>query len=250
MQAKPLNGKIAVVTGASRGTGTVIARTLKEAGAKVAILARPSDRLTEAAKSLDTLALPADLTNPDDIRAAFKTLKKTYGGLDILINNAAFAYIHKVEDFSDEEITRELGTNLIGPIYCIREAVPLMRARGGGDIVNVSSEVVRMCYPRLALYASAKAGLEMLSTALRTELRPDKIRVTIARLGIIAGGEFGRHWDPKDAEAFQEEARAGGQLRFSGEKQMAGETVATAILDLVKLPRDANIDMLELRAAI
>jgi NAD(P)-dependent dehydrogenase (short-subunit alcohol dehydrogenase family) len=102
-----------------------------------------------------------------------------HGRLDGLVNNAAVAWPHRVEDVTDEELQAEVGTNLVGPLLTARVAVPAIRRSGGGDIVNISTESARDPFPFLALFAATKAGMEVLTEGLARELRAEPIRVTL-----------------------------------------------------------------------
>ena len=95
------------------------------------------------------------------MRRAFRIIAGQHGKLDALINNAGACLIHKIEDTTDQEIATEIGANLQGPIHCIREAIPLLRAAGGGDIINVSSESVLAPIPYLTLYADCASSLSL-----------------------------------------------------------------------------------------
>jgi NAD(P)-dependent dehydrogenase (short-subunit alcohol dehydrogenase family) len=247
-QLTSLENRVFAVTGASRGMGLRFARALRDAGAKVVILARASEALDAArAEFSPSLALACDVRSPESVRAAFGVIGETYGRLDGLINNAAACLIHKIEESTDEELRAEVDTNLMGPLLCIREAIPLLKAAGGGDIVNVSSESVRLPFPYLTLYAATKAGLETLTQGLRAELRPDGIRVMILRAGHVADSSLGASWDPARTQAFFETIKATGHLAFSGEA-VAPETMALMLVQLLKTPREASFDLVELRA--
>ena len=243
-----LRGRVFAITGASRGMGLRFARALAAEGARVALLARPSDALDAAAAEISgSLALPCDVSSSQAVRAAFAGIGREFGQLHGLINNAGACLIHKVAETTDEEIRIEVDTNLVGPLFCIREAIPLLKASGGGDIINVSSESVRLPFPYLTLYAATKAALETLSQGLRAELRPDGIRVTVLRSGHVAESSLGSTWDPKRTEEFYKTVTASGHLQFSGEA-VAPETMALMLIQMLKLPREANLDLVELRA--
>ncbi len=247
-QFADLEGRVFAITGASKGMGLRFARALAAEGAKVALLARPSEALDAAAEEIQgAIALPCDVTSPQYVRQAFAAIGREFGHLHGLVNNAAACLLHKVADSTDDEFRMEVDTNLLGPLFCIREAIPLLKASGGGDIVNVSSESVRLPFPYLTLYAATKAALETLSQGLRAELRPDGIRVTVFRAGHVAESSLGSSWDPKRTEAFYATVQASGHLQFSGEA-VPPETMALMLVQMLKLPREANLDLVELRA--
>src|SRR5690606_36276751 len=150
--------------------GKQVATQLVAAGAKVALLGRTRDKLDALAARLSPAALPvvADVADPDQVRAAFDRIDETFGGLNILINNAAVYIPFRIEHASDEALDRILRTNLMGPMYCIREAVPRMK-HGGGDTLNISSESTRNPYPFLTVYSSAKGCLIHLFLGMRLD---------------------------------------------------------------------------------
>lgn len=247
-ELESLAGKIFAITGASKGMGLRFARALAREGAKLALLARPSPELDAAGRELaGALALPCNVGNPDEVRTAFAAIAERYGQLNGLINNAAACLPHKIEDSTDAEIWTEINTNLAGPLFCTREAIPLLRASGAGDIVNVSSESVHFPMPFLTLYAATKAGLENLSRGLRTELRADGIRVTVLRSGSVAESSIGASWDPERAQTFMASMHESGAMAHVG-AAVAPETMAAMLVQMLRLPREAHLDLVELRA--
>lgn len=243
-----LANRIVVVTGASRGMGRSISATFAAEGAKVAMLARDGEALAEAAREIGASAMPVscDVSDPNAVRAAFAAIEATLGGIDVLINNAAVANPQLIEEADDRLAQREVAVNLLGPLYCSRAAIPSMRRRGGGDIINVSSESVRTAYPYLSLYAATKQALEILSAGLRTELKGSNIRVAIYRSGRVRG-TFSRDWDPAMAKRARAAAEEAGLYNVSG-RPVAPEIPAKAMVELVLLEREASIDLLELRS--
>ncbi|MBB5707416.1 SDR family oxidoreductase [Sphingopyxis panaciterrulae] len=244
-----LEGKVALVTGASRGIGRAIAKRFADEGAYVAMLARGHEELERAAAEIGerTLPCPADIGDPESVRRIFGELGEKFGGLDILVNNAALATPNPIAEAVDADVQKEVAVNLLGPLYCSREAIPLMRARGGGDIVNISSESVNHPYPHLGLYAATKSALETLSVVLRTELADDHIRVTTYRSGNVRG-TFSRGWSDEARTRARAAARDAGFYGKSG-AQIEPEIPAETILTIVTLPREAQIDLIELRGA-
>ena len=168
-----LAGKVAAVTGATSGSGRAIARRFVEEGANVYLLARGAERLKEMEELLGPSAagIPTDVGDPDSVRAAFAEIENQHHKLDILINNAAIYRPVPFEDLPDEEIDVHFRTNLLGPIYTCRAAIPLMRAAGGGDIINTSSEATIESFAMLSMYAVTKAGTRGPGTG-----PPDRVR--------------------------------------------------------------------------
>ncbi len=178
-----MQGKVALVTGASRGIGYAIAKALAQHGVKVGLFARSRERLEAVARELqaaggEALALPGDVTRYADLEAAVQRLEAAYGGLDILVNNAGIGIFKPVHELSLEEWRQVLATNLDGVFYGIKAALPAMRRRGGGYIVNIGSLAAKNTFPGGAAYNASKFGLLGLSEAAMLDLRYENIRVT------------------------------------------------------------------------
>lgn len=242
-----LDGRIAMVTGASRGMGLAIAQRLVAEGATVIMVARSFPELQEAAAGIGPSAHPliCDIGDPESVRRVFNAVREGWGGLDILINNAALATPSPIEEADDGAVQKEVAVNILGPLYCCREAIPMMRARGGGDIVNVSSESIRHPYPHLSLYAATKSALETFSVALQGEVADDRIRVTIYRSGNVRG-TFSRDWSDEARTRARAAARDRGFYSRSG-AQIEPEIPAAMIANLLALPFEAQVDLIELR---
>lgn len=242
-------GKVAVVTGASKGMGRVMSKALIAQGAQVAALARPSAELETLGAELGDsgIALPCDVADPDQVRRSFDAVIERYGRLDFLVNNAALCAPHLVEKSTDTQIRNEISVNLMGPIYCTRSAIPHLRATGAGHIVNISSESVRMPFPYLAIYVATKGGLESFTEGLRTELRPDRIKVSTMRLGNVGETSIIDSWDDAiKAEYFAHVSKTG-HLALVGGLAKPG-SIAQALVDLLSLPEDVNVDLVEVRS--
>ncbi len=241
-----LKDRVFAVTGGSRGMGLRYARALHREGAKVCVLARPSEALDAVAAEIpDCLAIPCDVGVLDDVKRAFAAIKVRHGRLHGLINNAASCLPHTIPEATDHELNSQIFTNFIGPIWTVREAVPLMRAAGRGDIINVSSESTRIPFPMLVIYAASKAGLESFTQGLRDELKPDNIRVTTLRVGQVSDSSLGTHWDPEKAVRFMAKSDQAG---VKDAKPMTPETTANMVIQMLRLPAEANIDLVEMRA--
>ncbi len=201
-----LEGKVAVVTGASSGSGLGIARRFVEEGATVLLLARGGERLERTATDLGPGAIPfvTDVADPDSVGRTFDEVGDRFGRVDILVNNAAVYRPCRVELLSDLDIEQQMRTNFAGPVYTCRAAIPLLRAAGGGDIVNTSSESTLHPFPMLSMYVATKAALEAFALVLAQEVRDDDIRVTTVIQGGANGAGNGStdwEWDPEHGAA-------------------------------------------------
>jgi 3-oxoacyl-[acyl-carrier protein] reductase len=192
-------GTIALVTGGSRGIGLATARALIEIGARVAITATSDETLRAGAAELETVAggdavLPirADVRQQHEVEHAIDTVVRRFGGLDVLVNNAGVGIFRSVTDMTADEWHRVIETNLTGVFYCCRAALPHLRSRGGGWIVNVSSLSSTGPFADGAAYCASKAGLNAFTEALMQEVRQDGIRVACVLPGSVRTGFSGR----------------------------------------------------------
>ncbi len=242
----PLAGRVAIVTGGSRGLGFAAAEALIAAGARVALFARNESSLAEAAGKLGDAAVPVrtDVSDPDSVRAAFERALGALGRLDILVNNAGIGRLHRVEHASDESLRAQVDTNFLGAVYCCRAAIPILRAGGGGDIVNVSSDSVRDPFPYLLVYAATKGAIEVFTHGLRRELRADRIRVSLLRSGPSLTS-FGDAWDPELAKRASAEWVERGYLGPDG--ALDPRIVGESLVHLVTRPAGAHVEVLEVR---
>jgi len=174
-----LAGKVAIVTGAASGIGAATAAALAAAGARVALLDRDAEGAAAAAAELpDARPFAADVSDKASVEAAFAAIGAAWGGLDILVNNAGVESTWTIERMPEASWDRVLAVNLKGAMLCTQAAVPAMRARGGGAIVNVSSVAGKLIsFSGDAAYTAAKAGLLGFTRHAAFELGADKIRV-------------------------------------------------------------------------
>ncbi|AYJ85134.1 SDR family oxidoreductase (plasmid) [Sphingomonas paeninsulae] len=244
-----LAGKVAIVTGASKGMGRHFVDALVAAGARVACLARASAELDAVvARHGDKVAgFPCDVSSVTAVDAAISAVAAHFGSIDILVNNAAIFFPFLLEEAKPEQVERHIGVNLLGPIWCIRAAIPHLR-KSKGQIVTISSESVRMPFPYLTIYAATKAAVETLSQGLRDELREHDIRVSVLRSGSVAGGTGGAEWDPEVAQRFFETIKRTGHAAFTGD-YTEPQTMAATLVAVLSLPADVNIDLIEARSA-
>jgi len=187
MAPTSLDGRRALVTGASRGIGAAVARALDAAGARVALAARDRQALDGVAAGLvhDPLVLPVDLSDPDaPARLAAEALAGL-DGVDVLVNNAALAARLATEETGAELVDRLYAVNVRAPILLVGALVPSMRAGGGGSIVNVTSVSGLVGTPRRAAYAATKGALDAVTRSLAMELGPDAIRVNAVAPGVV-----------------------------------------------------------------
>lgn len=244
-----LVGKVAVVTGASKGMGRHFVAALIGAGMRVACLARPSEELSSLADEFGdaVLALPCDVTDPVAVDAAVARTVERFGRIDVVVANAAVYHPFAFESGSDAIIRSHVDINILGVSWLIRASIPHLRATKG-QIVAISSESVRMPFPMLALYAATKAAVETLCNGLRDELRSDDIRVTVLRSGSVKGGSGGKAWSPETIEAFYKKIVETGHAAMSGESATP-ESMAASLLAVIGLPADIGVDLIEVRAA-
>jgi NAD(P)-dependent dehydrogenase (short-subunit alcohol dehydrogenase family) len=181
-----LNGRRALVTAGASGIGRVIAARLTEAGARCMVCDVDAAALDEYASAFG--AVRADVADEAQVDALFAEVKRQLGGLDILVNNAGISGpTLPAEELSLDDWRRMLAVNLDGHFLCARHAIPLLRAAGGGSIVNMSSIGGRLGYPNRAAYAAAKWGIVGFTKTLSIELGPDGIRVNAIQPGMVEG---------------------------------------------------------------
>lgn len=189
-----LSGKVAIVTGGSKGIGRGIAEALVRAGVNVCISARSRSEIDETVKDLCTQGkvkgIACDVRIHSQIKSLFELTVSEFGGVDILVNNAGIGIFAPVEEMSPEDFRAVLETNLFGVFYCCHEVIPLMKKRGGGYIINISSLAGANPHPRMAAYNASKFGLNGFSEALMQEVRHDGIKVSYIMPGSV-NTEFG-----------------------------------------------------------
>lgn len=187
-----LSKKIAIVTGGTKGIGRAIAKSLIDAGASVAITARHEDEIAKAVAELNRRSRGLAKGYVCDVRDynQVKSLFADVGAVDILINNAGVGIFAPVESMSVEDFRTVLETNVFGVFYCCHEAIPLMKQRGGGHIINISSLAGANAHPQMAAYNASKFGLNGFSEALMQEVRHDGIKVSYIMPGSV-NTEFG-----------------------------------------------------------
>ena len=191
-----LDGKVVVITGASKGIGKATAFAFAAAGAKVVIAARTRETLEQVAVKLkeggaEVLAVPTDVTNVDAVKQLIQRTLDVYQHVDILINNAGIGHFGPVVDFEPDDWDAVLNSNLKAVYLCAKYALPSMLAQGSGQIVNVLSIAAKVAFDASSAYCAAKAGALALTKVLASEVRQQNIRVT----AVLPGSVHTPFWD-------------------------------------------------------
>jgi len=202
----PLAGQVAVVTGGNRGIGRGIAAALAREGLRVALTSRTAGAAEAAARELGANArgYACDVRRHEQVAALFRRVDQDLGGVDVLVNNAGIGLFAPVAEMSLADWHAVIETNVNGVFYCTREAIPRMRARGGGYVFNLSSLAGRNAFPNASAYCASKHAVNGFSEVLFQEVRDDGIRVTYLMPGSVAT-EFGRGREVKADWALQPE---------------------------------------------
>jgi NAD(P)-dependent dehydrogenase (short-subunit alcohol dehydrogenase family) len=208
-----------LVTAGAAGIGRAIAQTFVEHGARVHICDVETAALEAAKRQLPSVTQTlADVARLDDVERLFADATRALGGLDVLVNNAGLAGpTAKVEDISPEDWDRCIAIDLNGMFYCTRLAMPLIKAAGGGSIINLSSAAGRLGFPRRTPYAAAKWAVVGFTKSLAMEAGPDKVRVNCIQPGLVAGERIDRVLDAR--------ARAKG-IPFDEERSQSLQSVS------------------------
>jgi NAD(P)-dependent dehydrogenase (short-subunit alcohol dehydrogenase family) len=202
-----LSGKVAIVTGGTKGIGRGIAEALVREGVNVCISARSRSEIDQTVRELCVLekgratGIVCDVRIQAQIKSLFELTAAEFDGVDILVNNAGIGIFAPVEEMSPEDFRAVLETNLFGVFYCCHEAIPLMKQRGSGYIINISSLAGANPHPRMAAYNASKFGLNGFSEALMQEVRHDGIKVSYIMPGSV-NTEFGGH-SPGDENSWK-----------------------------------------------
>ncbi len=240
----PLDGTVALVTGASSGIGEATAEILAQHGAAVALVARRIDRLDDLAAKLKSdgapvLPIQADVANRDEAYDAVDRVAAEFGRLDIVINNAGVMLLGPIENAPVEEWERMVNVNLLGLLYCSKAALPhLLKAadgepRGVADLVNVSSVAGRV--PRLGsgVYNATKHAVGAFSESLRQEVTGRHVRVSLVEPGAVTT-ELVSHNRPEIRDQMSQ--------RFAGTQRMDAADIADVIGYIVSRPRHVAIN--------
>jgi NADP-dependent 3-hydroxy acid dehydrogenase YdfG len=231
-----LAGRVAVVTGASRGIGRAVSAALAAEGATVIMVARSADVLTTAAAEIGAHAVPlvSDLAVAGAAEVVAERVRQSHGDPSLLVNNAGAFTLRRVEETSDEELQTMLQVNLLAPFALTRALLPAMRAAGAGHVVTIGSIADHVAFPENGAYAASKYGVRALHEVLRAELRGSGVRATLVSPAPVDTPL----WDPIDPDS-----RAG----FTPRRDMlSADAVASAVLFALTRPPEVNVDELRI----
>ncbi|MBB4860090.1 NADP-dependent 3-hydroxy acid dehydrogenase YdfG [Novosphingobium chloroacetimidivorans] len=245
--SKLLEGKVALVTGASSGIGEATALCLAEAGATVAISARRAERLAGLVQQIEALggkalAIPGDMAVEADARNAVARTVAAFGRIDILVNSAGIMQAGGIENCDTETYRQVMDINLMGTVYTCAEAVPHMLAQGVGDIVTISSLAGRKGGPMTSAYSASKHAVNFMTDGMRQELGGRNIRVATLMPGATETEVAGGIKDPNWRTAIAAHVSKDGAVK----PRDIGET----IVFMMAMPRRANISEITVRPTI
>ncbi len=238
-----LDGKVAVITGASSGIGEATAEALAAEGASIVVAARREDRLEDLIGRMEgndgrVLSVAADVTEEQEAHDLIKQARGEFGRVDILVNNAGVMQLSKIEKGLSDEWRRMFDVNVMGLLYVTDAAIGVMKEQGSGHIVNISSVAGRKSGPLRGAYSGTKFAVNAISEALRVELLEDNIRVTIIEPGAVET-ELTSH-------ITDEEAREGVNEIYNLNILQA-EDIANAIVYAVTQPERVSVNELLIR---
>jgi NAD(P)-dependent dehydrogenase (short-subunit alcohol dehydrogenase family) len=238
------------ITGCSTGLGRALAQAVLERGENAAITARDTTGLADLAQAYPktALALALDVTDDAQVIAAVRQAEDAFGGIDVLVNNAGYGYRAAVEEGDPADVRRLFATNFFGPVALIKAALPGMRARRSGAIVNISSIGALRRPPGSGYYAASKAALEAMTGSLRTEAEPLGIKVIAVEPGGFRTDFSGRSLT-QSATVIDDYAGTAGKRRkendtVDGTQPGDPARAAQAIIEVVAAPRPPSLLLL------
>ncbi|MEK6327661.1 MAG: SDR family NAD(P)-dependent oxidoreductase [Actinomycetota bacterium] len=238
--AGSLEGRRALITGASSGIGTATAEAMAAEGAAVALGARRKDRLDELASRIEAgggraVAIEADIADEAQAKSLVETAHAELGGLDTLVNNAGVMLLGPLQGADPEEWRTMIGVNCLGLLYCTHYALPLLRDGGGGDVVNVSSVAGRVAALGSGVYNMTKWGVVGYSESLRQEGAYIGVRVTCVEPGFVDTELQGHNEHPLVVEEIE-------KMRESTGKVLEAADIANAVVYAVSQPKHVSIN--------
>jgi NADP-dependent 3-hydroxy acid dehydrogenase YdfG len=239
-----LDGKVAVITGASSGIGEATAEALAAEGASVVIAARRRERLEDLVERISgdggkAVAVECDITDEEQAHGLIRQAKDEFGRVDILVNNAGVMQLSEVEKGLSNEWRTMFEVNVLGLLYVTDAAIEAMKEQGSGHLVIISSLASRGTRPALGVYSGTKMAVNGISEALRQELLEDNIRVTMVEPGAVET-ELPEH-------ITDEEARQGLNTMLEQLEPLRAEDIANAITYVVTQPQRVSINEILIR---
>lgn len=207
---KTLAGKIALVTGGARGIGRAICTKLADAGAVVAVTDLKLEQAQETARAIGGRAFGLDVTMFDMLHERVGKIAESCGGIDILVNNAGIFNMASIDRITIDDYRRQYDANVAGTIFVSQAVIPFMKKRGGGSIINFSSQAGRRGEPNITLYCSTKAAVISITQSMALELASENIRVNAVAPGVVDTPM----WDVVDAQFAQYENKPLGQKKY------------------------------------
>ena len=226
-----LSGKVAIVTGSTKGIGRAIADRLVAEGCRVVVSARTEADVAEAAEALgeSALGIPCDVADPSACQALVDETLRRFGRLDILVNNAGLGVFKPIGDLSVEEWRRQIDVNLGGVFYCSKAALKPLSDSGDGFIINIGSLAGRNPFPGGTGYNASKFGLVGMTEAMMLDVRYDDVRVSMVMPGSV--NTYFNEKEPAPERDWRLEA----------------DDCALAVMQLLSYPKEAHVSRIEMR---
>jgi 3-oxoacyl-[acyl-carrier protein] reductase len=226
-----LTGKVAIVTGATKGIGLAIAERMVNEGMSVVVSARTESDVTTVVERLGAHAMgvPCDVSDPDACQALVDATIDRFGRLDVLVNNAGLGVFKPISELSVEEWRLQIEVNLGGVFYCSKAALPHLSASGDGFIVNIGSLASRNSFATGTGYNASKFGLLGLSEAMMLDVRYDDVRVSIVMPGSV-NTPFNNN-----------------QMASERGWKLEADDCALAVMQLLEYPKEAHVSRVEMR---